>query len=118
MDTKITNCLPTSRAECRARLANLRNDIAAIKAQIAAADIERQGERGRMDPRWFHRAKTALRHKLREVELVMAHMADLPGRKETFKDHLIEVVREDYDDAEWRDVLDEAHRRLNANGGE
>ncbi len=103
--------LPTSRADCRARLAELRDDIAAIKAQIAAADIERQKERGCMDPRWFHRAKTALRHKLREADEITVHMAMLPGRRESFKDRLIEVVREDYDDAEWQDVLDEANRR-------
>jgi hypothetical protein len=103
--------LPANRADCRARLAGVRDDIAAIKAQIAATDIARQKDRGRMDPRWFHRAKTALRHKQREAEQVTAHMASLPSRKEAFKDRLIEVVREDYDDAEWRDVLDEAHRR-------
>ena len=103
--------LPASRAGCRARLAGLRDDIAAIKAQIAAADIERQKDRGRMDPRWFHRAKTALRHKQREADEIAAHMATLPGRREIFKDRLIEVVREDYDDTEWRAVMDEAHRR-------
>lgn len=97
---------------CRARIAELRDDIAAIKAQIAAADLDRQARGGRTDARWFHRAKTALRHKQRELDLVTAHMAALTDkRRDGFKDCLIEIVRQDYDEDEWREVLDEAHRR-------
>jgi len=106
---------PASAVACQIRLAELRDGIAAIKAQIAAADIERQSTGGRMDPRWFHRAKTALRHKQRELEEVAVLLKSFGvSVRDKFKDRLIEVVREDYDDAEWRDVMDEAHRRQNA----
>jgi hypothetical protein len=104
--------LPVTREDCRVRIAELRDDVAAIKAQIAAADLDRQARGGRIDARWFHRAKTALRHKQRELDLVTARMATLADkRRDGFKDCLIEIVRQDYDDDEWREVLDEAHRR-------
>ncbi len=102
---------PSTREACRTRLAELKDDVAAIRAQIAAADMDRQSRNGKPDPRWFHRAKTALRHKQREIEALATHMATLPGRRDGLKDCLIEVVREDYGDDEWRDVMDEAHRR-------
>jgi hypothetical protein len=104
--------LPKTRPECQRRIAELRDDVAAIKAQIAAADIDRQAAGGRTDARWFHRAKTALRHRQREIDALVAHAATLPDpRRETFKDCLIAVVREDYDDPEWQEVLEEARRR-------
>ena len=55
--------LPPTRVECRAAIDRLRGEIDAIKAQIATADLERQASGGRMDPRWYHRARTAIRHK-------------------------------------------------------
>lgn len=103
---------PVTREDCRARIADLRDDIAAIKAQIGAADLDRQAKGGRTDPRWFHRAKTALRHKQRELESVTARMAALAERNcDGFKDHLIEVLRNDYGADEWRAKVNEAHRR-------
>jgi hypothetical protein len=103
---------PETVEACRERIAALRDDIAAIKAQIAAADLDRQERGGRMDARWFHRAKTALRHKQRELETTTVRLAALAARgRDSLKDSLIAVVREDYDAEEWRAVLDEAHRR-------
>lgn len=104
--------IPDNPAAISARMADLRDGIAAIRAQIASADIERQGKGGKLDPRWFHRAKTALRHKQRELEELSARLkAYGKSSKDRLKDRLIEVVREDYDDAQWQEVMDEAHRR-------
>ncbi len=100
--------LPPSRAACQARIAELQDEIAAIRAQIASADLDRQARRGRIDPRWFHRVKTALRHRRRELVELTAHMASLPAgpsRRDTFKDCLIEVLRADYQDDAWELVL-------------
>jgi hypothetical protein len=112
---------PPTRSACQARIAELQDDIAAIKAQIAAADLDRQARERRMDPRWFHRAKTALRHRQRELAEVTAHMARLPAgpsRQSRFKDALIEVLREDYDDEAWQRALTEAKRlQLEREGG-
>ena len=108
---------PETREACRARLAELQDQIAAIKAEIAANDLDRQARRGRADARWFHRAKTALRHKQREVAELTVLLSTMPGRKDALKDKLIEVVRGDYDEAGWSRVLDEAHRRIGAPGG-
>ena len=116
----VGNALPT-RAECQARIALLQDEIAAIRAQIATADLDRQAEGRRMDPRWFHRAKTALRHRQRELAGLTQHLAALPAgpsRKERLKDALIEVLRDDYDDATWQRALAEAKRlQLEREGG-
>jgi chromosome segregation ATPase len=103
--------LPPSRAACQARIAELQDEIAAIRAQIASADLDRQARRGRIDARWFHRAKTALRHRRRELAELTAQMARLPaqtGRKDLFKDSLIEVLRADYEDDAWERALTRA----------
>ena len=103
--------LPPSRAACQARIAELQDEIAAIRAQIASADLDRQARRGRIDARWFHRAKTALRHRRRELAELTAHMARLPaqaGRKDLFKDCLIEVLRADHEDDAWERALTRA----------
>jgi hypothetical protein len=102
--------LPPSREACRARIAELEDDVAAIKAQIAAADLDRQQRRGAVDPRWFHRAKTALRHKQRQITALQAHLASLRPPKDALKDQLIEVLRADYDEAGWAAVLDKARQ--------
>jgi hypothetical protein len=103
--------LPASRLACRTAIDQLRGEIDAIKAQIAAADLERQARRGKMDPRWYHRARTAIRHKRQQIAGFTAHLQTLPpdpGRKFGFKDCLIEVLRE-FDDEAWTVFLDRAH---------
>lgn len=106
--TRTNEALDSDRAASAARIAQLRDDIAAIKAQIAAADLERQANGRKIDARWFHRAKTALRHKQRELDSLRAQ----PGRKDRLKDSIIAVVRDRCDEATWQRLLDEAHRRL------
>jgi hypothetical protein len=104
--------LPATREACRARLAELQSDIAAIKTEIATRDLDRQAHGGRIDSRWYHRARTALRFKQQEVAAITTHIATLPSRRDALKDRLIEVLRPDYDDDAGRSALDEAHRRL------
>jgi hypothetical protein len=104
--------MPATRAECRTAIDQLRGDIDAIRAQIAAADLERQARRGKMDPRWYHRARTAIRHKRQQIAELTAHLQTLPagaGRKAGFKDCLIEVLRDEFDVAAWQSFLDRAH---------
>jgi hypothetical protein len=104
--------MPATRVECRTAIDQLRGDIDAIKAQIAAADLERQAKHGKMDPRWYHRARTAIRHKRQQIASLTAHMQTLPldpGRKAGFKDCLIEILRDEFDDAAWQSFLDRAH---------
>ena len=103
---------PATRAACRAAIDQLRADIDAIKAQIATADLERQANHGKMDPRWYHRARTAMRHKRQQIAGLTAHMQTLPagpGRKAGLKDCLIEVLRAEFDDESWNAFLDRAH---------
>ena len=104
--------LPATRPACRAAIDQLRGEIDAIKAQIAAADLERQAKRGKMDPRWYHRARTAIRHKRQQIATLTAHMQTLPPeltRRAGFKDCLIEVLRDEFDDESWQGFLDRAH---------
>ncbi len=85
--------LPANRAEARARLIEIDDGIAAISTQIAAADLKRQASRTPIDPDWFHRAKTAVRHLERERAELREIMATLPGPRDRLKDHIIAVVR-------------------------
>jgi hypothetical protein len=104
--------LPGTRADCRATIDQLRGDIDAIKAQIAAADLERQARRGKMDPRWYHRARTAIRFKRQQIAALTAHMQTLPAgpsRKAGFKDCLIEILRDEFDGETWQGFLDRAN---------
>ncbi|WP_241893386.1 hypothetical protein [Magnetofaba australis] len=111
---------PDNRAACQSLLVRMQTDAAAIKDQIAAQNLACQAGRTRMDPDWFHRARTALRHKRREIAELQAHMKSLPGssrdRRYRLKDCIIETVRPDYGDDEWRSVLDQAHRLLDTHG--
>jgi hypothetical protein len=102
--------MPTTRAECRAAIDQSRGGIDAVKPQIAAADLERQGNCGKMDPRWCHRAWTAIRHKRQHITALPAHLQTLPpDRKVGFKDCLIEVLRDEFDDEAWPTFLDRSH---------
>ena len=103
--------LPDANA-ARARLVEIEDALAAIRAQIATADLQRQATRQPIDPRWFHRAKTAIRHLQRERAELLQSLAGQPSRKETLKDLVIAVLRERHDPVGWTAILDEAHRRL------
>ena len=101
-----------ARGAIRARLAEIDDAIASIRTQIAAADLQRQTSRKPLDPHWFHRAKTAMRHLQRERAKLLDNMATLPKPKDGLKDHVIAVVRERHDEISWARIMDEAHRRF------
>lgn len=118
VDPSLARAAPASmlatRAEARARLIEIDDAIAAIRTQIAAADLKRQASRAPIDPDWFHRAKTALRHLERERAELRERMITLPGPKDRLKDHIIAVVRPDYDDEAWATVLEVARATRDA----
>ena len=109
--------LPATVQGCRERLVELHGEIASIKTQIAAADIERQARRGALDAQQFHRARTALRIRQQEVARLSVHLATLQGDRprERFKDALIDVLRERMPDDAWQSALCVARARQ---GGE
>ena len=91
------------------RLDQIDNDMAAIKTQIAAADLRRQAQGRAIDPDWYHKAKTALRHLQTERrQLVVAKRC----AKQAFKDQLIAVLREGSSQADWDAALAEARKRI------
>jgi hypothetical protein len=112
MDGDIIRPLPATRAATRARLTEIEDAMAAIRTQIAAADLQRQASKKPIDPHWFHRAKTALRHLQRERAELLDHMGMLPKPKEALKDCVIAVLRERHDATSWARIMDEAHRRF------
>ena len=104
--------MPATGAECRAAIDQLRRDPDAVKAQIAAADLERQAKLGNMDRRRCHGAQTAIRHKPQHITALIAHLQTLPpdpGRKAGFKDCRIEIPRDEFDDEAWNAFLGRAH---------
>lgn len=99
-------------SDVKARLIALDDDIAAIRAQIAAADMDRQMKRKAVDARWFHRAKTALRHLQRErAELAAAQTTTTAARRDSVKDALLSLLRDQTDPAIWETLVAEARRR-------
>jgi len=108
----VTGNSPTTREECQQRLLEIHNDIAAIRTEIATADLERQARRGRINPTAFLNMKGRLRTLQAQAAEVSVRMSRLPGRKDALKEMLIVLFRERHDDAAWAVVLDEAHRRL------
>ena len=105
--------LPATRGAIRARMTEIDDAIASIRTQIAAADLQRQSSRKPLDPRWFHRAKTAMRYLQRERAELSAKLSALPKPKDGLKDCVIAVLRERHDETSWARIMDEAHRRLN-----
>lgn len=92
------------------RLLQIDDAIARIRTQIATADLKRQASGQPIDPSWFHRAKTALRHLQKERLEVSASLA-AAARKPNFKDAIIAVVREQHDAESWGRVLGAARVR-------
>lgn len=110
-----TAALPDTPEGCRARLATLQSEIAAIRVQIATADLRRQAHKQALDAEWFHRAKTALRLKKEEAARLSARLIELTPKtpkakssRERFKDALIEAMRAECDDARWAALLQRA----------
>jgi len=110
-DSAAAGALPEAAPDARRlQLAVLDDSIARVRTQIAAADLERQARGKKIDPDWFHRAKTALRHLQRERAELLATGSAASLRKSSLKDAIIEVVRRKHDQESWAAVLDEAHR--------
>ncbi|MBF0182235.1 MAG: hypothetical protein HQM03_19640 [Magnetococcales bacterium] len=99
----------------------LQSDIAAIRDQIAVADLKRQASGHPMDPAWFARARSALRHKRDELAYMKELLQSMPGgpeqTKAKLKECIIRVVRDHFSDDEWRTVMDQAIHLLKSNGG-
>lgn len=68
-----------------------------------------------IDPDWFHRARTALRHLSRERAELLAKSTGR-RRREKLKDTLIGVLRERHDPATWSNILAEAQARSEREG--
>lgn len=94
----------------RARLIEIEDAMAKIRTQIATADLARQRTAKPIDPDWFHRARTALRHLNRERAEIVARQAG-GRRRDQLKDAIIAVLRERHDPAAWAGVLAEAKLR-------
>ena len=97
------------------RLIELDDAIAKIRTQIATADLARQRGHKPIDPDWFHRARTALRHLSRERAELLAQGTGR-RRREKLKDALIGILRERHDPETWEAILAEAQARSEGEG--
>lgn len=104
--------LPDTRAGLTAHLGAIDDDIAAIRNQLAAADLQRQSTKKPTDARWFHRAKTALRHMQQARREALVCLADLPKPKDRLKDSIIAEARARFSPEIWQALLDAAHARI------
>ena len=97
------------------RLIEIEDAIAKIRTQIATADLARQRGQKPIDPDWFHRARTALRHLCRERAELLAQGTGR-RRREKLKDALIGILRERHDPETWDGILAEAQARSEREG--
>ena len=97
------------------RLIELDDAIAKIRTQIATADLARQRGQKPIDPDWFHRARTALRHLNRERAELLAQGTGR-HRREKLKDALIGILRERHDAESWNGILAQAQARTEREG--
>ena len=104
--------LPDTCAGLTAQLGAIDDDIAAIRNQLAAVDLERQAKKTPIDARWFHRAKTALRHLQQDRREVLARLVDLPRPKDRLKDIIIAEARARLSPDVWQALLDAAQARF------
>ena len=102
-------------SEDQHRLIELDDAIAKIRTQIATADLARQRAQKPIDPDWFHRASTALRHLSRERAELLAKSSGR-RRRDKMKDALIGLLRERHDPATWDSLLAEAQARSEREG--
>jgi hypothetical protein len=119
--TDMTNAAPVAvispgLPDDQRRLIELDDAIAKIRTQIATADLARQRGQKPIDPDWFHRARTALRHLSRERAELLAQGTGRRRRREKLKDALIGVLRERHDPETWTDILAEAQARSEREG--
>lgn len=101
--------------EDQRRMIELDDAIAKIRTQIATADMARQQGQKPIDPDWFHRASTAMRHLSRERPELFAKGTGR-RRREKFKDALINLLRERHDPSTWDTLLAEAQTRSEREG--
>ena len=116
----MTNAAPVAATspglpEDQRRLIELDDAIAKIRTQIATADLARQVGQKPIDPDWFHRARTALRHLSRERAELLAQGTGR-RRREKLKDALIGILRERHDPETWSGILAEAQARSEGEG--
>ena len=115
-----TNAVPvTANApglpDVQRRLIEIDDAIARIRTQIATADLARQRHAKPIDPDWFHKARTALRHLARERSELLLSGGRRPGR-EKLKDCIIGILRERHDRQAWDAILTEAKIRSEGEG--
>ena len=118
--TDMTNVAPAAAntpamPDDQRRLIELDDAIAKIRTQIATADLARQRGARPIDPDWFHRARTALRHLCRERAELLAQGTGR-RRREKLKDALIGILRERHDPEAWSGILAEAQARSEREG--
>ena len=118
--TDMTNAAPVAvngpgLPDDQRRMIELGDAIAKIRTQIATADLARQRGHKSIDPDWFHRARTALRHLSRERAELLAKSTGR-RRREKLKDALIGVLRERHDPETWSGILAEAQARSEREG--
>lgn len=97
------------------RLIELDDAIDKIATQIATADLARQRSGKPIDPDWYHRARTAMRHLRRERAQLLAQGTGR-RRREKLKNALIGILRERHDPETWNRILAEAKARSEGEG--
>lgn len=112
------DALLNERTQLISDVAQMQNDAADIKAQLARASSQYFHTGERADPRWFSSASTARRAKLQQVLVIQSRLTEIgrllgivdkrsPGLRAKQEALMLQVCREALRLVEERDILDD-----------
>jgi hypothetical protein len=97
---------PATESEARTRITELNMAILSIEDQIKTQEITNG-----IDPAWFRKASTSRRFKTFELQRLKDWVEDKNSRGVSLSDHIVDIVRADYNDDEWADIYADARMR-------
>lgn len=97
---------PVTESEARHRMTELKMAILSIEDQIKTQEITNG-----IDPAWFRKASTSRRFKTFELQRLEDCVKDKSSRGVSLSDHIVDIVRADYNDDEWADIVEDARAR-------
>jgi len=103
---------PESVTEARERIAALNVAVMSIDDQVRYREMS-----GSLDPEWFKKAATSKRFKSLEVQRLQDWLDDnVRGGSMSLNDAIVEIVRQDFLDADWAQVVKEAKQLMKEQG--
>lgn len=99
----------TTAADARYKIDQLNSEIEHITGQIEIAKLRDQAGEKKIDSNWLRKAIDSCRYR-REEAIRLLHFIN--ASKERLNNAIVEVVRHEFDDAEWSEIIHEAKSKI------